>query len=191
MGDPAMNRHQATFMRMVEHFRSVILPGQGPDWRGSLPMVPVTKEELRDRLREGQEETEFCVLSRLAALGSASADIIVTRLRLTREALKEAMYLLSDDRAAQVNLSEIVSATRFKVLTGRGVYRTKCPKKLCFEKDSFPHMIRCYELTPWLAQGASVVPFLVRMAKVTLLEGRHRVIPYPEEATTESWSRGN
>ena len=191
MGDLVMNRHQATFMRMVEHFRSVIMPSQGPDWRETLPMVPVSKEELRDRLREGQERTEFQVLSRLAALGSASADIIVHRLQLTREALREAMHLLSDNRAAQVNLAEIISAVRFKVLTGRGVFRTKCPHQLCFHRDSFQHMVECYGLTPWVAQGARVVPFLVRMAKTTLLARGHKTIPYPEEATAESWARDN
>ena len=113
----------------------------------------------------------------------------MNKLRLTREALKEAMYILGDQRAAQVNLSEIISAVRFKVLTSRGVFRTKCPKKLCFEKDSFTHMVRCYELTPWEAQGARVVPFLVKMARVALLERHHRVIPYPEEATAESWAQ--
>ena len=52
-------------------------------------------------------------------------------------------------------------------------------------------MVECYGLTPWVAQGAQVVPFLVKMAKVTLLARSHRVIPYPEEATAESWARVN
>ena len=154
-------------------------------------MAPVTKEELRSRLREGQEETEFRVLSRLAALGSASADTIVSRLRLTREALKEAIFLLSDNRDAQVNLAEIISAARFKILTGREIFRTKCPQQLCFQRDSSQHMVERYVLTPWVAEGAQVAPSLVRMARATLLARSHRVIPCPEEATAESWALEN
>ena len=184
-----MTRYLATFMRMVEHCRSVVMPSQSATWQEDLPMVPMTTEELRDRLRAAQEKPEFEVLCRLAATGSASAEIIVSQLRPTREALREATYLLSDSRAAQVNLAAIVGETRFKVLTGAGVFRTKCPKKLCFEKDSFGHMIRCYQLMPWFAQGAKVVPFLVRMAKHALVDSRQCVIPDPEEATAESWAR--
>ena len=86
-------------------------------------------------------------------------------------------------------MAQILGATRFKVLTGNGAYRTKCPKQTCFEKDSFQHMLRCYEPRESLSVGAQVAPFLVRMAGKALLEGHHRILPYPEEATAESWMR--
>ena len=48
-------------------------------------------------------------------------------------------------------------------------------------------MLSCYRvLTSW-ASGAQVVPFLVRMARVTKPAGSWNPIPYPLEATAESW----
>ena len=128
-------------------------------------MAPATKEELRGRIMAEQEETGFRALSRLAVSGSASADVKASRWRPTQEALKEALYLLSDGRAAQVNLAEIISAACCEILTEGGIFRAKCPKRLRFQRDSFRRMIECYELTPRVAQGARAAPFLVTMAK--------------------------
>ena len=151
--DLVTTRHQADFMRMVGHFRTVVMPSQAAGWREGLPKVPMSTEELQVRLRAVQGATEFDVLRRLAALGSASADIVASQMRPAREALREVMYLLGDSRAEQVNLAAHISATRCKVFTGQGVYRAKCPKKLCFEKDFFLHMVRYYGLEPWFAHG--------------------------------------
>ena len=49
-------------------------------------------------------------------------------------------------------------------------------------------MVCCYGLERRFAQGAQVVPFLVKMAKLTMVGSHQRVIPYPEEATAESWA---
>ena len=180
-------RHQENFLRVIEYFRTVVLPAQGQNWSESLPMIPLVTTEIKDLVRNQQHQNEWDVLARLATLGSASADILVHQLQLTREALRKALDLLREDRAAQVNLLGILSATRFKVLTNKGLFRTKCPKKLCFSRDSFQHMTDCYHLSGRLAKGTEVVPFLVHMARVTQIPKHQAVIPYPEAAVRTSW----
>ena len=57
----------------------------------------------------------------------------------------------------------------------------KCPHTYCYEKDSFFHMLECYRLVELVAMGADAVPFLAKMARVTLVpEGTAR-IPYMVE----------
>ena len=86
-------------------------------------------EELKELIRTQQEKDEKTVLTRLACLGSASAEIIMGQLGITRNIVREALAVLRNERGAQVNLLEILSATRFRVITARGLFCTKCPKK--------------------------------------------------------------
>ena len=142
----------------------------------------MVKEEVKLLVREQHERDEKTVLRRLAGIGSASAEILMGQLDVSRGALKEALGVLRDERKAQANLLEILSATRYRVITGRGLYCTKCPKKECFARDSYRHMIECYGLGSQEERGVDVVPFLVRMARATLPVGHRVVIPYPMEA---------
>ena len=85
-------------------------------------------------------------------------------LGLTRKIIREAFEVLKGERRLRVNLARILGASRYKVLTQNKVYHVKCPRKTCYEKDSFQHMLSCYGLEDDVAFGAEVVPFLVKMA---------------------------
>ena len=167
-------------MRLAEHFRSAVLPQQGEQWRESLPRVPLTTEELKVVLRLREDEDERRAITELAKKGSTSA-VIMDFLELTREIVREALEILRGERRLQVNLARILGAVRFKVLTQGKVYHVKCPKKHCFEKDSFQHMLRCYHLEDVVTIGVEAVPFLVKMARVTALPEGTRLIPYMVE----------
>ena len=177
--DPA-DPNAELFVRLAEHFRSVAIPQQGEHWRAGLPRVPLTTNELKDALlqRENQDEQE--ALGRLAEKGSTSAQII-RDLRLTRELIREALAVLRGKRRQQVKLARILGAARFKVLTQGRVYHVKCPRTYCFERDSFQHMVQCYGLQEDVVSGADAVPFLVKMARVTLPAEGVKPIPYMVE----------
>ena len=93
------------------------------------------------------------------------------------------MDLLRHERPAQVNLASTLTARRFKTLVASGVVPTKCPKTPRFSRDSFWHLLDCYDLTQDVARGDEVVPFLVRMARKTFQEGRINPIPYTGPAS--------
>ena len=173
-----MTWSQEVFLRVAEHFRAAVLPSQTVEWRANLPWIPMTMEEIKTTVGERHREDELKALQYLADSGSEAADII-TQLDLTRELVQEAMDELRDERTAQVNLASILTATRFKTLTKSGVVPTKCPKKLCFSRDSFWHMLECYQLGPSLRRGVEAVPFLVLVERTTLLRERVNPIPYP------------
>ena len=168
------------YVRLAEHFRSVVIPQQGEKWRAELPRIPLTTEELKKVLQHHEDEDERRALRRLAEEGSTSA-AIMDFLGLTREIAREAFEMLKGERRLQVNLARILGASRYKVLTQNKVYHVKCPRKTCYEKDSFQHMLHCYHLTELVVTGPDVVPFLVQMAKVTLIPEGTKLIPYMVE----------
>ena len=117
-------------------------------------------------IEEGYRKDEQQVLTQLMALGSQSAAIIC-KLQLTREVVAEAIQALRDERRAQSNLLDILSAGRYKTLTKQGLMDTHCPLQACQQRDSFEHMIRCYDLEKGRKQGAEAVGFLIKMARKT------------------------
>ena len=119
--DVYISQHQEMFLGIAEYFRTVVIPSQGQGWKERLPGVPMVTEELRTLIKAQHERDERAALSRLAALGSASAEILMGQLGITRTILREALNLLRDERKAQVNLLEILSATRFRVITSKGL----------------------------------------------------------------------
>ena len=52
-------------------------------------------------------------------------------------------------------------------------------------RDSFQHMLQCYQLEEEVTRGAEVVPFLVKMAKVTNIPEGTKRIPYMVEYSPE------
>ena len=99
-------------------------------------------------------------------LVSASATILVY-LDLTSEIVALAVERLREDRAAQTTLTEILSATRYRTYCAGKLYRTKCPKRYCYSRDSFLYMIDCYHLAKCVKRGAEALPFLFHMARAT------------------------
>ena len=119
-------------------------------------------------------------LQKLASGGSTSA-AIMDFLGLTRALVREAFTVLRGERRQQVNLARILGAARYKVLVHNKVYHVKCPRRRCYAKDSFQHMLQCYDLTERVVTGPDVVPFLVQMAKATLIPEGAKLIPYMVE----------
>ena len=133
------------YIGLLEHFRTIVLPQQPRDWTAKLPRTPLTTEELKRELNEVYEKDELAVMKQLSEIGSVSASIVLS-LQLTRAAIKEAYQALRDSPEEQQNLTEILSATRFKTYHKGRVYHIKCPKKTCFTRDPFGHMLYCYSL---------------------------------------------
>ena len=58
------------FVRLAEHFRSVVIPQQGEGWGQSLPRIPLTTEELKEALTAQENIDERKALDALADKGS-------------------------------------------------------------------------------------------------------------------------
>ena len=155
-----------TFLSMAEHYRMAVLGVQTEAWKQTLPILPYTTEELKTMIENGYKRDEHRVLTQLVALGSQSAAIIC-RLQLTREVVVEAVQALRDERRAQSNLLDILSASRYKTLAKQGLMDTHCPLQACQQRDSFEHMIQRYDLESERKQGTEAAGFLVRMARKT------------------------
>ena len=154
------------FMAVAEHFREAIFLRQSPTWRRQLPGIPCTTEELKELLSQNYQKDEQAVLSQLADLGSVSAQII-TRLRLTRGVVKEALAALRNERKVQCNLLAILGATRYKMITKEGICDTCCPLQACRARDTFEHMLECYGLIEHIEEGEASITFLLKMARKT------------------------
>ena len=179
-GEVVRDPQAELFLRLAEHFRSVVIPQQGEQWRLLLPRVPLTTNELKEIMAAKADADERRALDALAERGSTSAGII-KYLDLTRELIREAFAILRGERRLQVNLARILGAARYKILTQGKVYHVKCPHTFCYERDSFFHMLECYQLVESVEVGVDAVPFLVKMARITLVPGGTMRIPYMVE----------
>ena len=179
MGDPEeeMDLPQKLFLSVAEHFRTAVLPNQSGNWRNHLPILPCTAGELKEVLENQYRQDEMKVLTQLAQLGSTSAQII-TSLELTRDIVEEALHELRGERRAQCNLLDILSAARYKTITNEGLMDTHCPLQACRARDSFAHMLGCYDLIPHLEKGPSSTSFLLRMARKTQILDVDKPRPY-------------
>ena len=176
------------FLGLAEHLRTVVIPQQGQSWRRQLPLVPLSKTELQEIIRKRHRNDELVTMKKLAQLGSISA-CIITYLELTREIVAEIWVNLENDRGAQTNLAAILSATRYQYYQKGRILHVKCPKRHCYHKDSFLHMLDCYNLAQHVRKGPAAVQFLMRVAKATILNEDIRRIPLPEELTPDARQR--
>ena len=163
-------------LRMSDHFRSVVVPRQGEQWRLQLPRAPVTTDEPELKLERNWHQDELRPMERLADLGTASAQIIAYS-ELTRAVGPEAFKQLGAQRRLQVNLAEILGATRYKILIKGLFCPATRPRTYCFARDTFDHVLECYNLADRVERGPNATPFPVQMAKVALLPPRGRRIP--------------
>ena len=109
----------------AEAFRATTLQAMGDEWIRTLPEIPPAKGEVEGLVRRRMETDGQTVFRQLAQLGCASAKLIVD-LRMTRGVSKNALYGLQHDRAAQITLALILSATRYRVHYGGRVLNTVC-----------------------------------------------------------------
>ena len=181
---PAPNLSTQLFMSIAEHFRTAAATRYMGNWKEKLPCLPCTTGEIKDILLTQFSQDEQTVLTKLAELGSQSAQII-TKLQLTREIIKEAPRELRDERRAQNNLLQVLSAARYKMLSLEGLQDTVCPLQACNSQDTFKHMLLCYDLSDPVQVGAASVTFLTKMARKTQIldpkAPRPFVAPPPEQ----------
>ena len=176
--DTPPNFSTQLFMSVAEHFRRAIVPQYIDEWNLTLPRLPCTTNELKEATSNRHQQDEQTILTHLAALGSVSAQII-TKLQLTRGVVVEALQHLQNERRAQCNLLMILSAARYKMLTKDGLSDTVCPLTRCNERDTFEHMLQCYDLTTKVERGEAAVNFLIAMARKTQILDPKAPRPFP------------
>ena len=112
-----------------------------------LPVLWCTQGEIKDLLKQSQDEDEQAVINYLANKGELTSVScrIYTEWELTREKVRKMMNKLSYGRMLQVTLGSVLGATRFKIPEGRGLGMVACPN--CGQLDSWEHCQRCYEVT--------------------------------------------
>ena len=111
------------------------------------------------------EQDELRAIQSLADLGSQSAALTI-RLGLTRSIIKEVYKQLEQDRQAQVNLTEILSAARFRYAFEGNFLPVRCPR--CkIARDCFDHMTQCYPLKQKEAHDEAAIEFLAELATKT------------------------
>ena len=106
---PPMSAPTRLLLSVLEHFRSAIFPQRPDGWTERLPRLTYTDEELKTISTDQQQRDELAVIAQLARLGSVSS-LITTYFGLTRSVIQEALDTLRDERKAQCNLPEILSA---------------------------------------------------------------------------------
>ena len=160
----------------AEELRVLAVQALGQTWEAALPRVPLTRGELRELLKARFLKDEQAVLKQLAGLGSQSEGII-TALELTRGIIKEALHRLRGDRAAQITLAAIISATRFRIYRHGRPLATRCGNCRVRE-DSFTHLVVCHSLQNEVQKGAQSVDFLVDMATAAVLTPPGSSVPF-------------
>ena len=128
--------------------------------------LPPTKGEIREVIYSRLERGEALIFKQLVSFDSVSVSIVV-RVKLTRCIVMEAYRQLRSNRQAQVVLTKVLGAARYKFPHMGHLLAVKCPK--CRrERDSFLHMLRCYDLQEGGATGVHAIDFLGGLAvKVT------------------------
>ena len=114
----------------------------------NLPMIQATQEEVKERLKELQQEDEQKTIQYLAnreSDRSISAEII-KEWKLDRSTVREILQHLSSERKLQTTFTNLVGATRFKTVKNSELHHTICPN--CAEVDTWKHCLQCYGIDP-------------------------------------------
>ena len=130
-------------------------------WGTRLRRIPLTSEEVKERVKQRYERDEAKILPLLCGRGSLSGTIF-TRLRLTRGIIREVMNELSRSRVLQATFASIVCATRFKFFQGDSLLHTECG--YCGQIDSFSHLISCVNIGEPPQGSADLVGYLAELA---------------------------
>ena len=137
-----------TPLSFIEGTRRRLLKGviesDSAEMLSRVPRVPLTRDEIMERVQCRYENDEILALKLLAMKGSASCALYV-EWQLSRAIIKRTFVELYFNRRQQVTLASILTGTRFKYFPGRGeeegggLLQTLCPH--CGEVDSIPHLI--------------------------------------------------
>ena len=95
------------FVGLAVYFRTSYPPQRPPGWRGVLLRAPITSDELKQLPREQYEKDEMNVPRQLAQVSTLSASI-ASSLKISMEAVREAMKNLQHDRESQTDLAAVL-----------------------------------------------------------------------------------
>ena len=131
-----------------------------------MPRIPLTGEEVKERLQFKYELDEKKAIGMLAAIGSVSSDIF-SSWNLNREVIRRAFQLLCFSRRCQTALSSVICATRFKYVEAGGSMPTVCRNPNCIQPgcfDDIKHLLKCHELKLPQEGDEEMVEFLTLLA---------------------------
>ena len=149
-------------------------------WGEQIARIPRTAEETKAHLTARYRYDEALFLQRLQERGSEACRIY-NHFTLNRTILRSAYRALRFNRAAQVALSSLICATRFKYYDARGELLTvKCP--YCSEVDTFDHFLICRKIKQVPSGEAELTAFIRNMAYV--LEPGAPALPDPIQPLT-------
>ena len=167
-------------LRTAEEFRILAISKLSVEWMEGLPVVPLTKVEVKGLLKEQFEKGEKAAFGMLKHLDSTSSTII-TELGITRETVRAVLIELKERREAQTNLLSIICGTRFKYYFHGVLVPTRCPNqhwgRQCGKEDSLEHMIKCYSMSTIPREGPELITFLTTLAKRSVM--RYPAHPSP------------
>ena len=172
-----------TQVRLLNGFLRTALP----QTLSRVPRIPLTKSEVKERLRHRFETDERRCLLLLAKNDSISSTLFI-EWGLTRAVIKSALQDLSYNRRMQVTLASVLTGTRFKffdTMLGGGSARLPTVCKLCGERDSPAHILSHAKI-----DGPPIIPeekvqFLVTIAQVAEVINPHLSTPWYQEHSKE------
>ena len=168
-----------TQMRLVNGFLCVA----SPQILARIPRIPLSKMEVKERLRNRYELDERYGLLLLASQGSISCTLF-SEWSLSRAVIKSALQDLFYSRRMQVALASILTGTRFKfydTLIGGGNIRVPTVCSVCGGCDSPAHLIMHAGNPPIPSTPEEAVAFLVQLATTANTINPHISAPYGME----------
>ena len=172
-----------TRYRLIAH----VLRGLSKEGLRRIPRIPLTTEEVKERLRATYERDELKVVQLLASQGSLSCTIL-RNWRLSRPVIRQTLIDLHLCRQAQVALASVITATRFKfydkLVTGATVrVPTQC--RICGQMDGPEHLLTHVKGEMPVGCPEDLVAFLVNLAEVARARNPQTPTPYPLEVSAE------
>ena len=182
-GDPASYNARTRY-----RLSAFVLRGIPKDNRARIPRIPLTNQEIKERLRALYERDERKVFDILASRGSLSSTIFINW-RLTRPIIRQAMIDLSHSRQQQVTLASILTATRFKMyegaVSGGGNVWVPTQCHLCGKADGPEHLLSHMNEESIPRDPSELSDFLVKLAGMAQRRNPHMSIPLPLEFSGE------
>ena len=175
---PWVYRAISTQVEEFRRFQDTQPKEEGATRNRHIPRIPLTKVEIRTLLYERLERDEMLIFGLLEKIGSTSAKTLI-KLKLTRQIVKDVYSRLRRDRTAQITLTEVPGATRYKYAHKGHLLQVTCPR--CRRvPDSYEHMVDCDNLREQEATGADAIAYLVKLAESVVTTPPNLVFPILE-----------
>ena len=149
-----------------------------------LPPLPMTQGEIKQLLRNKQDQDEAEAIKYLAIHEDINsvASKIYRAWGLDRRLIKDCHVAMSRSRSLQVTFNNIVGATRFKVMEGSQLRRAKCQKEGCGAIDYWEHFRKCYQVPDIGKQDRNKrIPEIVKVCERAEVKNPGRPRPSEEQ----------